>query len=349
MSGTAIMAEAPDINVPAQEGLIGCALLGAAGEISAKGINVDSFVDGNCRKAWTAIDRLLNSNHQVSSSTVLMEAKTLDPYWLTACEEKAPTQFNWSYHLPAVLDVSHRFHLWRVSADACKLAASNQPAEEILATLEVGINKLPANDEIKEIRADGWKEVCDIVSLAGTPSAIGLQTGISDIDKIVRGYRKGTMNTVAARPGEGKSAYAANIAMNAAKDGKRVLVFSAEMPARDYQLRLLAIDSGQDVQSFLHHGWEKVAYSLAASIQRISSLPIGIIDNQSITASQIICGIPGAAGFRGRAEPRRLPSRDPPRCERRRRLGGAKPPSVGAGGGGGTVDRVMLRRWRSPR
>ncbi len=56
-----------------------------------------------------------------------------------------------------------------------------------------------------------------------------LGTGLKDLDAIIGGFEPGQLITIAGRTGQGKSAMAATIAVNLARRGKRVLLFSMEM------------------------------------------------------------------------------------------------------------------------
>ena len=56
-----------------------------------------------------------------------------------------------------------------------------------------------------------------------------LGTGLKDVDAIIGGFEPGQLITIAGRTGQGKSAMAATIAVNLAKRGKKILMFSMEM------------------------------------------------------------------------------------------------------------------------
>jgi len=65
-------------------------------------------------------------------------------------------------------------------------------------------------------------------------------SGFELVDLAVGGYPKGELSIFAARPGMGKTAYAACSARLAAKAGHGVEIFSVEMRARLIQMRILA-------------------------------------------------------------------------------------------------------------
>ena len=77
---------------------------------------------------------------------------------------------------------------------------------------------------------------------AATPDGVmGVHTGFPDLDDILGGMRAGQVILLAARPAEGKTALAANIAANAALDhGKTVAYFTLEMTKEEVAMRLLS-------------------------------------------------------------------------------------------------------------
>ena len=62
-------------------------------------------------------------------------------------------------------------------------------------------------------------------------------------DEITNGLRPATLLILAARPAMGKTAFSLNIALNVAKQNKRVLIFSLEMGEEELYNRLLAAES----------------------------------------------------------------------------------------------------------
>ena len=67
----------------------------------------------------------------------------------------------------------------------------------------------------------------------------GIRTGYYDFDNMTRGLQKNQVIIIAARPGAGKSAFALNIALNAAiKEHKSVAFFSLEMGSEEIVKRM---------------------------------------------------------------------------------------------------------------
>ncbi len=76
----------------------------------------------------------------------------------------------------------------------------------------------------------------------------GVATQFKYLDRMTSGFQPGDLIILAARPSMGKTSFALNVAMNAARQGYGVGVFSLEMAAEQLTLRLLSTESGIDHQ-----------------------------------------------------------------------------------------------------
>ncbi|MDD6154218.1 MAG: replicative DNA helicase [Eubacteriales bacterium] len=79
---------------------------------------------------------------------------------------------------------------------------------------------------------------------------MGVPTGFIELDRILGGLQKSDLVIVAARPAMGKTAFALNIAANAAiKGGAHVLIFSLEMSKEQLSQRLLSMEARVEMES----------------------------------------------------------------------------------------------------
>ena len=72
---------------------------------------------------------------------------------------------------------------------------------------------------------------------------VGVTTGIQSLDGILGGFHAGDLYILGAKTGRGKTVLGLNIAVAAAKSGKRVLYFSLEMKHEKISLRILSSES----------------------------------------------------------------------------------------------------------
>lgn len=72
----------------------------------------------------------------------------------------------------------------------------------------------------------------------------GIPSGFETLDKATCGFQKTDLIIIAARPSVGKTAWALNVARNAAKAGKKIGFFSLEMSKKQLVERLISTSSG---------------------------------------------------------------------------------------------------------
>ena len=105
-------------------------------------------------------------------------------------------------------------------------------------------------------------------------------TGLAALDRLTGGLRGGKMVVLGARPGVGKTALALQMAVHAARHTGPVLLVSMEMDAAEIVSRMVAAESGVDLQA-LESGelTEEQAKRASACYPAISALPIRMAQN----------------------------------------------------------------------
>lgn len=125
--------------------------------------------------------------------------------------------------------------------------------ETILDRAEGMIFKISENNESKDIikirdaMAEEFLRLEKVYANKGT--TIGISSGFADFDQMTSGFQPSDLIILAARPAMGKTAFALNLALNAAvKSNKAVLLFSLEMSSSQLLQRLLAVEAGIGLQ-----------------------------------------------------------------------------------------------------
>ena len=116
----------------------------------------------------------------------------------------------------------------------------------------------------------------------------GLSTGLSAIDQKITGLNKSDLILLAARPGMGKTSLALNVALNVAREGKTVAVFSLEMSREQLATRLLSsealVENNRLRTGLLREtDWEKIAG--AATV--LNRLDVRIDDNPLLSVADM--------------------------------------------------------------
>lgn len=119
-------------------------------------------------------------------------------------------------------------------------------------------------------------------------------TGFPLIDSMLKGMFKGQLIGLAARPGCGKSAFSSNIALNVAKKGKTVAIFTQEMEAYEVYERMIAnqayIPMDNLIEKFdgLDETTKTIYYNkIISKSNDLSKLPIKIIDKTRLTTAAV--------------------------------------------------------------
>jgi replicative DNA helicase len=113
------------------------------------------------------------------------------------------------------------------------------------------------------------------VQQSGKPA--GITTGIAGLDSLTGGWIVGDQVLLAGRPGMGKTTFAVNLLLAAARSGKHVLLHSLEMSSMAIAQIFLAVITGIDVQRLRTGAYSDGAYEeLQQAAQEYRSLPIRI-------------------------------------------------------------------------
>ncbi|VEU75784.1 Replicative DNA helicase [Mycoplasmopsis maculosa] len=116
--------------------------------------------------------------------------------------------------------------------------------------LNIEVNKSDSDFLTSSQASDEFIEDLKIRRNLGKEGVTGVASGYKEIDESTQGFQGGELIILAARPAMGKTAFALNIANNAALSGKRVVFFTLEMPAKQLMGRLYGINSEIDMAKF---------------------------------------------------------------------------------------------------
>src|SRR5437868_7899057 len=212
----------------------------------------------------------------------------------TSLTDGLPRRPNIEHYVKIVRDKALLRGLIHAANSAIARAAEQaDPAEEILDAAESAIFQLSESRigrgflDIKEIVKESFGSL-DALYERGQ-RITGLETHYSDLDNMTSGFQPSDLIIIAARPSMGKTAFAMNIAENAAvMDSKVVAIFSLEMSREALLLRLLCsharVDSHKMRTGFLgREDYNKLVSALGS----LSEAPIFIDDTAGISLSEM--------------------------------------------------------------
>jgi len=216
-------------------------------------LKTDDFALDSHRKIYSAMLQLAEAGHAVDIVTVtdqLSKRKELDsvgglPY-LASLSEGLPRKLSIESYVRIVRDKSLMRQLLTV-CDMGMVEASDQSREAIDVLNQVSSRLTEISEHAV---TGGFSDITAIVKESfGSIDALyeqgrevtGLATHYIEFDRMTSGLQESELIIIAARPSMGKTAWAINIAENAAvRGGKVVAVFSLEMSKASLLRRMLA-------------------------------------------------------------------------------------------------------------
>ena len=289
-------------NLEAEESVLGaCFLTKYAMQKAIESVSPEDFYDEKNKKIFKSIIELSDESTPLDLTTLtakLQKKKELNEVggveYLTEIVNFVPTASNIDYYINIVQESSI---LRRLITTAEEIASDGYSTDEtvndILDNSEKKILDIVKNrksTEFRSIKDVLQKTEANLEFLAENKNEItGLATGLYDFDKVTTGLHPGELIIIAARPGMGKTAFALNIAANAAKiQDKGVAVFNLEMPAEQLATRIISslgqID-GYKLRTgrLLNEDWKRVNEAMS----QLSGTNLMIDDTAGITIGEI--------------------------------------------------------------
>lgn len=234
----------------------------------------------------------------ITLKTELQSMKQLEAVggleYIAQLPDKVPTTANVEQYIKIVEEKSALRALIKTANDLINLGYDEtQEVEDILDTAEKRIFDVIQNRNqkgytaIKDILVDSFTQLEQLYNqkqhITGTP------TGFADLDYITAGLHPSDLIIVAARPAMGKSAFALNIATNAAvRANTPVAIFSLEMSKEQMTNRILCSEAMVDSNKVRtgkieDDDWTKLAEASGA----LSTSQIFIDDTPGISVMEI--------------------------------------------------------------
>lgn len=143
------------------------------------------------------------------------------------------------------------------------------------------------NDDGGTTMAEGLDAALDWLETAPE----GADTPWADVNERTNGLLAGSMVTVAARPGHGKSLCLKDVAVFTAKQDKPVHIATLEMSRHEYMARILSAETGVDLGRMLRRqmsdaDWQRVG----RASEQVRQLPLYLDDREAQTMAQIRAG-----------------------------------------------------------
>ena len=252
-----LLTRQPPSSAEAEQAVIGSMLIDAAciPEVIEKLREKDFYFPQN-RLIFEAFTTMFLAGATIDPVTVLEQLRTSGTYddaggksYIMQLMEITPT----AAHVGEYITILRDKTILRELLDAAhKITDSVQSGEGDARDLEEYAEKLVYEvrqgreikglHHIKTVLYDVYTHLDELAKNAG--QIPGIPTGIGDLDAFIGGMNNSDLILLASRPGMGKTSFALNIALHAAKKiGKSVAIFQLEMSREQLALRLLSSEA----------------------------------------------------------------------------------------------------------
>lgn len=251
------------------------------------------------RIVYNAILSLFNKKSPVDILTVtqeLIRTKNLDqvggPGFVPSLSGRVSSSANLDYHIKVIKEKYVRRKL--ISNSARIYRDSHDESHDIFDLLSKSERILSGvYTDIVEKKVNHISETVEAVSRQREEkkgeSSLGILSSIKELDDITGGWSDTDLIILAARPGMGKTGALLTFVANAAKEGKKCLVFSLEMSQEQLVQRMISQESAISVTKIMRNELhESELKRVVASQDRISRWPVYIDDSSSMSVLELI-------------------------------------------------------------
>ena len=264
-------------------------------------VKAEDFYSGAHREIFSAMTDLYQRSEPIDAITVsdaLSRRNTLETVggrvYVATLSSFVPTTANAAQYAKIVAEKAMLRRLIGAAGDVVEEAMSEAlDSRAVLDHAEQSILEIAKGSGSRDFIGIGEVMKRDLEQIREAEKnggdVPGLKTGFRSIDRITNGLKKSDLIIVAARPSMGKTAFALNIAANAAiKEKKRVAIFSLEMSAESLGMRLLAMEARVDSRllqlgTLSEDDWDSIQHAS----ERLSEADMVIDESNAPTVMEI--------------------------------------------------------------
>ncbi len=291
------MGNKPPQALEVEEAVLGAMLIEpSAVDTALEELSASCFYDPRHRMIFEAMTELVNEHMSVdiiTTSTKLRDKGNLEavggPVALAGLSEKVGAAAHIEYYVRILKQKSIQRDLITASYEILKQSYDDSvKVDDLIDQAQSKIYNAIQNSQKKELQDIGSvinEAMKEIENNQNSSGLNGVPSGYQSLDRVTRGWQRSDLIILAARPSVGKTAFALNLARNAAVDyNMPVAVFSLEMSALQLVMRLMTTESGLPADKLKGGSklepweWQQLETKLAA----LSKAPLYIDDTPSI-------------------------------------------------------------------
>ena len=296
------MERIPPHNEEAEKSVLGAVMLSkdALFDVMEEVRSGDFYHEAH-REIFDAVSDLFRRNAPVDTLTVseeLKKRKTLEMAggraYVATLSTLVPSTANARQYGKIVAEKAALRNLIQKAGEIVeKSYQEKQPPEQILDFAERSIFEIAQQRQrndfspLKDVLLENINIIDKMSQLDG--NLTGITSGFLDLDAKTSGFQRSDLVIIAARPAMGKTAFALNIAQQAAiKGNANVLIFSMEMSKEQLGQRLLAMESRIEMQKLKTGDLERKDWDqISVAMDVLSRASIYIDDTPGISVMEI--------------------------------------------------------------
>ena len=292
----------PPHDIEAEQAVLGSMLADSeAVNAAVEVLKEEAFYRDDNRVIYQAIINLYNKSEPIDILTLKDELESMNKFeqvggyeYLASLPDKVPTTANVQKYIKIVEEKSILRNLIRTANEIIELGYN--PTEDVEDIMDGAEKKI--FDIMQSKNQKGYSPIKDVLVESFTKleelynrkqHITGVPTGFSELDYKTAGLHGSELILVAARPAMGKTAFALNIATNAALRGNApVAIFSLEMSKDQLVNRILCSEAMVDSNKVRTGKLEEDDWiKLAGAIGPLSESEIYIDDTPGISVMEI--------------------------------------------------------------
>jgi replicative DNA helicase len=252
------------------------------------------------RRIWRAMIQLDEQNRPIELVTMKDQLEANGDLeevggaaYLASLVDGIPHSTNVKHYAEIVKDKAALRALVRMTAEiAIDALDADRSAAEILRAAEGKLFALANGhipSQLQDLKAGVKKLNAELAFRMENKGAVtGIDTGFQEINRHTLGWQRGNLIFIGARPSIGKTTFALNCAVAAAKAGKKVAYFSMEMTREELEFRILSNLSGVGLTRILNGALGGSDFGkIAHAMDEMAELPLYIDDQPARTDMDI--------------------------------------------------------------
>jgi len=303
--GTMVYGKVPPQAKDLEEAVLGAIMLEkSAFDVVVEILKPECFYVEAHQRIYKAMQSLANKSQPIDILTVVEELRFKEelemvggPYYVTKLTNAVVSSANIEAHARIILQKFIQRELIRISGEI--IGDAYEDSTDVFDLLddaesklfEITNNHLRKNfDTIDSVLVKTIQRIEDLRHK--NEDVTGVPSGFSSLDRVTYGWQNTDLIILAARPAVGKTAFALNLARNAALHPNKptpVAMFSLEMSAGQLVQRILAAESEIWLEKIARGKLEEheMKQLYARGIQRLAQAPLFIDDTPALNIFEL--------------------------------------------------------------